>query len=98
MFHVFETRFCPKTRRQRVSDPRDGATQGPSDLLQRGIDAWLLLRCLRSVPEQHGELCALLVGEVAHSLQCIVLHLYACFKFSICFFNVYYNVRNLKSA
>ena len=51
MFFVFETSFCTKTSLQRASDPRDGAAQGLGDLLQRGIDAWLLLRGLRSVPK-----------------------------------------------
>ena len=98
MFFVFETSFCTKTSLQRASDPRDGAAQGLGDLLQRGIDAWLLLRGLRPVPEQHGELGALLVGEVAHGLEAVVLHGCTFFTFFVYVFLVFYNVRNRKTA
>ena len=97
MFHVFETRLCPKTRLQCVSDPRDGAAQGLGDLLQRGIDAWLLLRGLRSVPEQHGELGALLIGEVAHGLEAVVLHGCTFFKFFVYVSITFYKVRNRRN-
>ncbi len=98
MFHVFETRFIPKTRLQCVSDPRDGAAQGLSNLLKRSIDAWLLLRGLRSVPKQHGELGALLIGEVAHGLEAIVLHGCTFFTFFVYVFLTFYKVRNRRNV
>ena len=97
MFFVFETSFCTKTSLQRASDPRDGAAQGLGDLLQRGIDAWLLLRGLRPVPEQHRELSALLIGQVPHRLQAVVLHCCTCLGFYVCGFTEFYNVRNLRN-
>jgi hypothetical protein len=87
-----------RTQLQCVSDPRDGATQYPCDLLQRGIDAVLLPWRLRPVPEQHSEVSALRVCEVFDGLKAIVFHCCAFIKFFVCVFLVFYNVRNRKTA
>ncbi len=79
-------------------DPCSRAAQDLRDLLEGGIDKRLPLGLLCPVPQEHGELSPLLIGEVPYGLLGVVLHLYTCFKFSTCVFNVLYNFRNLESS